>query len=105
MIVNDLDIVCTSILPTETKPVFFVDPDAVLPFPIAYQGLKTIARRDREIPKTSNRCQLRQLTFCHGVDAGRKSPRCTALIELSRIPASKAYNHLTLLTRCDNNAQ
>lgn len=58
MVIDDLDIESAPLFPTETDPPSFVDPDAVLALPFAFQGFKSIARWGRQILKNSGTVQV-----------------------------------------------
>jgi hypothetical protein len=69
MIIHDFDIPRIAIAPAKTNAPLVVDPDAVLPTPIASKGLKSIARRHREFRQLANRIEYQQLTACQPFDA------------------------------------
>jgi hypothetical protein len=43
VVVNDLDVFEASIGPTKADPPLVVDTDAVLPYPITFQGLEAVS--------------------------------------------------------------
>ena len=45
VIIGDLDIACASFIPNETNAPLIVDPDAMLPFAIPFQGFQAIVLR------------------------------------------------------------
>jgi hypothetical protein len=47
VVIHDFYIV-GSIVPSKADPVSIIDPDAVLPCPIIFQGFKVVPRRDRQ---------------------------------------------------------
>jgi hypothetical protein len=49
VVINQLDLVHRTVAPDETYPPLPVDPDAVLPFPIAGQSFKPVAGRDAQV--------------------------------------------------------
>jgi hypothetical protein len=49
MVVNDLHLMRSILLPEETDPVTFVDPDAVLPEPVPVQPLEAVSRNIRQL--------------------------------------------------------
>ena len=61
MVVNDLDLPCFAIAPSETDTPLFVDANAVLPSAVAYQGLKPIAGRCLQIVKSA--CGIERQEF------------------------------------------
>ena len=74
MVVNDLNIECASIFPTEAYPPSFVDPDTVLTLPVPFQSFQMIAGRNPQVlekarpmkvEKFSARGTLNSLKACH----------------------------------------
>ena len=61
MIVDDLDVVGIAVTPTKANPPLVVDPDAVLSFAVASQGLQSIAGRCLQIAETARAVDLGQL--------------------------------------------
>ena len=49
MVVNDLDLVCIAILPSEANAPLIVDPDTVLPSALTSKLLEAISWRDAQI--------------------------------------------------------
>jgi hypothetical protein len=49
VVVHHLDLLRVAVLPDEADPILVVDPDAVLPLPIAGKSLKVIARKRAEV--------------------------------------------------------
>src|SRR5580692_2496386 len=48
MVVRDFDVVAMPVSPDETNPPLIIDPDRVLPHPIAVEGLQPVSRRRRK---------------------------------------------------------
>jgi len=63
MIVYDLDIVSVSLAPTKTDAPLFIDPNAILFFPISGQFLKAISWRDTKVIQSLRRIQQKQLSL------------------------------------------
>ncbi|HSA82705.1 MAG TPA: hypothetical protein VLE23_17945, partial [Geminicoccaceae bacterium] len=61
MIVDDVDIVGRSLMPPEASPPLLTNPDAVLPTPIAPQGLEPVAWRHPQVVQDSRLVQHAQL--------------------------------------------
>ena len=61
MVVNDLDLPCFAIAPSETDTPLFVDANAVLPSAIAPQRLEPIAGRCPQIVKSA--CGIERQEF------------------------------------------
>ncbi len=61
MIVHDLDGIRPRWRPAETNAPLLVDANAVLPFPIPFQGFHTIARRDAQVFETPGAMHLIEL--------------------------------------------
>src|SRR6476646_6021853 len=70
VIVDEFDMVRTSVLPYEADPPLPVDPDAVLASPVALQRLQPIARRNPKIVEHLGRVQLLQLPESRAQDPG-----------------------------------
>jgi hypothetical protein len=61
VVVNHLDLLRVAVLPDEADPILVVDPNAVLPLPIAGKSLKVIAWERAEVVEALGGVQLRQL--------------------------------------------
>src|SRR5450759_4319285 len=68
VIVNDLDIVGVSIVPTKADSVPIVDPDAMLSDPSSFQWLQPVARRSQEFAQLGREVQDPQFSPCNGFD-------------------------------------
>ena len=62
MVVEDLDLPCFAIAPDETDTPLFVDANAVLPWAVAQQRLKSVAGRHSQIVELA--CGLNSQEFC-----------------------------------------
>jgi len=49
VVVNDLDLIGIAISPFAANPPSIVDPDTVLPFPVARKLLESVARRQAQV--------------------------------------------------------
>ena len=61
MVVDDLDLPCFAIAPSETDTPLFVDANAVLPSAVAPQRLEPVAGRRPQIVKSA--CSLKRQEF------------------------------------------
>src|SRR5438067_1085403 len=64
MIVGNLDFDGVAVVPAETDPPLFVDPNAVLPGPIALQFLQAVSGRDAQVVKRFGRIDQEQFPEC-----------------------------------------
>ena len=78
MIIHDLNIICTCLLPTKTDAPLIVDPNTVLPGPISFECFKTVSGRYSQIFQTARNLKLSQLPSCHCCDT-RKPSHANAL--------------------------
>jgi hypothetical protein len=82
VVVHDLDVVGISVTPHETKTPLVVDPDTVLPFPIAAQRFQTVPRRCCQIAQLGRAVQLAELSaggLLHGAKATTRLPAVKSL--------------------------
>ena len=93
MVVDYLDLVRFAVLPCEADPILVVDPDAVLPPPIAGKGFKVIARERAQVVESLGCVQLRQLALC---DPGNspKPPRGASLEQRLGVAAPEGPDHV-----------
>jgi hypothetical protein len=68
MVVDDLDIVRVTVLPTETDTPLVVYTDAVLALAIATQRLKPVTRRNQQVLKCPRPVEVEQLPSCLTLD-------------------------------------
>ncbi len=61
VIVNNLDHVSLAIIPSEADTPLRIDPDAPLPCPIPFQGLKPVSRWIAQVIQHHRRVKLAQL--------------------------------------------
>jgi hypothetical protein len=62
MVVNDFNVGRTDVGPSEADPKLIVDSNAVLPFSVRLQGLKSVAWRDPQVVQDMGLIQLVQST-------------------------------------------
>ena len=94
MIVHYLDILRTigAVWPFKTDAPLIVDPNAVLPFTVAFQTLKTIAREPSQICQTHRRFQDPEAFFGLTAEVLKPCYRFTVGKELSSL-ITIASNH------------
>jgi hypothetical protein len=63
VVVHHLDLLGVAVLPHEADPILVVDPDAVLPTPIATESLEVVARERAQVVEPSRGVQLHQLAL------------------------------------------
>jgi len=61
VVVGDFDVVGIAGFPSETDAVLVVNPNAELPFPVAFQGFQPVARRCLQIVQFGRRPEVFQL--------------------------------------------
>ena len=70
VVIRDFDAVRIPGLPMEADSKLIVDPDAVLPCPIATEPLKAVSGRNRKLADIANAVNLRELPPRHGPQRG-----------------------------------
>lgn len=98
MIINDFDVLNAGIGPSETQPELFIDPDAVLPFSIAFEGFQTIPGRNPEVSQPPRDLQLTKLAPGHRGNIGKTLYRIAFTKGLS-IVAPKGFYHFPIVTQ------
>lgn len=58
MVIDDFNLLGIAFLPLKAHTIALIDPDAVLPRPVAAQSLQPIPRRYRQFGKIANAIQL-----------------------------------------------
>jgi hypothetical protein len=74
VVVNDLDVSSPRGSPAEADPPLIIDPDAVLPRPIAAELLEPIPGRHAQIIKCLRRIDDQQLPIRHPLQIWTKAP-------------------------------
>jgi hypothetical protein len=92
MIVGNLNLGCVFIGPDEADAVLIVDPDAVLPFPVAFQSFQTISWQGGQFFQRFCGVEHQQLApsdsfYCFVL------PREFVVEELFGLPVPKRTNH------------
>jgi hypothetical protein len=96
MVVRDLDPECIAITPHKTYPPLIVNADAVLPFPIAYQGLETVPGWGGQIAQIRCCVQLPKLPECDSFDRP-KTLHGFAIVKPLGILRAKGLDHVSSL--------
>jgi hypothetical protein len=65
LVFGDFDVIGTIFLPGKADPVLIVDPDAVLPLPVAAQSLKPVSRNCRHVLQLLRVVQHPKLPPCY----------------------------------------
>jgi hypothetical protein len=68
VIVNNFNVNGIGLRPAETDPPLVIDPNAVLPQPIATQGLETVSGNRTQVGELSGGMNVVQLPFCRRSD-------------------------------------
>ncbi len=93
VVVHDLHVVSIATVPPEADPPLVVDPDAVLPGPIAPQPLQAIPGRHTKIIQPGGGVQHPQLPQGHILHF-RSEPASRSSIEQPlRVPVAEALDH------------
>ena len=93
MVIDDLDLVGIGILPAETDPPLVVDPDAVLPRPIAFELLEPVTRWNPEVLKGFGSVERDQLPEHDPAEFGGIVPDRLALEQARRVPVAEGLDH------------
>lgn len=93
MVVHHLDLLRVAVLPDEADPILVVDPNAVLPLPIAGKSLKVIARERAEVVEALGGVQLRQLPL-RNPGNGSEPPRRVSLKQGLGVSVPEGPDHL-----------
>jgi hypothetical protein len=85
-------------MPNETNPPLAVDPDAVLPFAIPFQGFQAIARRNAQIFENTGLVQHAQLAQCARLNVRRQLAASPAGPNKSGLAAGEGSDHDRIIT-------
>jgi hypothetical protein len=96
VVVHHFDLLRFAVLPDEADPILVVDPNAVLPLPIAGKSLKAIARERAEVVEALGGVQLRQLPL-RDPGNGSEPPRRVPLKQGLGVSAPERPDHLLTL--------
>jgi hypothetical protein len=61
VIVNDLDVMCVTLLPSEDDPPLVIDPDAVFATTLSFERLKSVPGRRSEVTQFVGRVEKIEL--------------------------------------------
>src|SRR5713101_2903666 len=96
MIVGDLHFESVAAPPHETDPVLIVDPNAVLPLPVAMQFLQPISGGNLQIIESG--CAVEHAQFSPGHARGRCAPCLTRPPDFHRLPVGETPDHCPTIT-------
>ena len=68
VVIDDFDIVRITFSPFKTDAPLVIDPDAMLSFAVALQGLQPVAWRHPQVLQTEGAMQVKQFAPCHPFD-------------------------------------
>jgi hypothetical protein len=94
MVVCDLHIVGSAVMPSETEPPLIIDSDAVS-LTVTPQRFQPIARNFSEIGKLTSCIELPELSASNSLDISETRDDFV-VIKLLRLPRAKAFNHVRI---------
>ena len=93
MVIDNLDFVGLAIAPDKANAPLTVDAEAVLPFPITFQSLQSVASRDARSSKTKAALSIRSFRYastCTSSGSFRENPSSQIVaVSLQRKPCIK----------------
>jgi hypothetical protein len=98
VVVHDLDVVGISVTPYKTKTPLVVDPDTVLPLPLAAQGFQTVSRRRCQIAQIRGAVQLAKLSASDPFHSSKAATRLPA-VKSPGFRATERPDHPSILYR------
>jgi hypothetical protein len=103
MIVHNLCVSDATLRPSKTDPVLLVDPDTVLPPPVALQSFQVVARRNPEILNGVGVVENEQLGPRSTLEVRRTDFPCglrvLAVEDILGAFVSEGQNHVSMLAR------
>jgi hypothetical protein len=103
-VVHDLDVVGISITPHKTKTPLAVDPDTVLPLPLAAQGFPTVPRRCCQIAQLHGAVQLAKFSTGDPFDGSKATSRLP-VVKSPGFRATERPDHPSILYRIAFNVE
>ena len=101
MIVGDFDVVSVMSAPHETDPVLIVDPDAVMPLPVAVQFFQPVAWWEPQVSQFNRAIEDGELSPGHA--SGRRAPSLARSPDFRRLLVGETLDHSPILTVHVNN--
>src|SRR2546425_12330605 len=98
VIIHDFYLVAMPIAPNETNPPLIVNPDRVLPFPVAAQCLQLVSWRRCQHAQFRRGVQLQEFSQRDALE-GPKTPRMLVMKQLFGFLRGKALNHTPSILR------
>jgi hypothetical protein len=92
MVIDDFDISCIAVLPTETDSPLLIDSNTVLTTPISGESFQAISRWDPQISKCIRRVQDQKLPQSHTLNSA-ESLGISSLKDLFSLSAAKPSDH------------
>jgi len=96
MVINNLNLICITILPDKANPPLIVDPDTVLPLAVMFQLLQSVSRRYSQFIDNRYRIQDQKFSGSPPPNVIRKPPRALALKQPFRIRVCKRLDHWSI---------
>ena len=93
MIVNNFNLKNLTITPRKTNPPLIIDPDAVMPFPVSFQGFQPVAGGNAQIVQRHRPVEHPQFPQGNALQVlGQFSGRLT-IKELFCLPVPEPFNY------------
>jgi hypothetical protein len=102
VIVNNLGVVYTVLLPFEANAPLIIDANAVLSSSLAFQCFKSIRWRNTQIGQCYRPVQHDQLAFGNPLDVWRQLPGETSIEDFFSLAVSERLDHARIITDLDN---
>jgi hypothetical protein len=98
MVVDDPDIVGSSVMPSKADPPLLVDPNAVLAASITLWRFEPVARRPAQIAQRPRLIQHAKLAQSDGLNLEGQSPTAPTVPDAGRLGVGKALDHEVIVT-------
>jgi len=98
VIINDFHILGIPIDPPKTNSPLVVDSDAILPFPIPFQGFQTVPGNSTKFVEGKNRVQVEQ-SFSGSSLNSLKAKNRLVIEEVCRFSALEGCDHTMMVLR------
>ena len=104
MIIDDFNILGTSLRPAKAESVLIIDPNTAEPFTIALQSLEPVYGRNAQVIQRQSDFKLTQLATCHALEPDETFD-ANPIRELFGIPIFERRYHGMIITYRVNNVK